>query len=261
MPLGHHICMRLVNDAVLAPDIQRQRALARVVLAKAEGCGLLAFALADNHLHIETADERAAAGELARVIELSLGRVLGLEVGFTPAYIRPILDAHHLYATFRYVLRQPQHHQLPVDPRREASNLPDLLGLRVLGAYTRANVRERLPRIQRADLLELLGVTELRCAQSPAEWICEAALAASALPDLHGKSAEVVATRRAIIRIASGQVSARTVAAWLNVRARAVFELRNGPVDQHLVEAITRQLHLMGRRLRENSPVPSTAAH
>lgn len=247
MTIGHHVCMRLVNDAVIAPDVERQRLLARVVLTKACGSGLLAFGLADNHLHLETSDGRAAAGELARVIEISLGRTLCLEVGFAPAYIKPITDARHLYATFRYVLRQPMHHELSVDPRREASNLPDLLGLRTVGAYSRANVRQHLPRIQRADLLALLGVTELDCAQGPVEWIVEAALAAVALPDLRSKSPEAMMARRAIAHLADRRVPARTVAAWLGVREHGVSDLRRGLVDEELAAAIARQLDLMAR--------------
>jgi hypothetical protein len=245
MALGHHLCLRLVNDAVIAPQPLQQRLLARVVLEKARDSLLLAFGLADNHLHLETGDDRPTAGELARVIELSLGRTLELAAGFAPVYIKPITDARHLYATFRYVLRQPSHHQLPVDPRREASNLPDLLGLRTLGSYTRVNVRRLLPRIRRADVLALLGVPDLSEARGPVEWLAEAALAASALPSLRGKSPDAVATRRAVIDLIDGRASTGTIAAWLGVSERTVFDLKRSAADGALVSAIARQLHLM----------------
>jgi hypothetical protein len=159
------------------------------------------------------------------------------------------------------VLRQPLHHQLPLEPRREASNLPDLLGLRRLGSYTRVNVRRHLPRVRRADLLALLGVTELLSARGPAEWMVEAALAASALPDLTGKSPEAVAARRAVVLLAKGRVPSRTVAGWLRVSERAVLDLRRAGADPELVEAIERQLYLM-RELPQARPpaLPSDAA-
>jgi hypothetical protein len=48
-----------------------------------------------------------------------------------------------------------------LDPLLEATNLPDLLGLRSVGRYTAANVRRVLPRIQRGQLLEMLDLVQV----------------------------------------------------------------------------------------------------
>ena len=134
--LGYHIRIRLNDDRVIASTPAAQRTLARVVLCQARWCCLLVFALADTHLHLLVACSRKEAGKLARRIEIQLSHQLDLSVGFTPAYIVPIRDGRHFYNTFYYILNQNRHHQLESDPLREATNLWDLLGLRVVGRYS-----------------------------------------------------------------------------------------------------------------------------
>ena len=81
------------------------------------------------------------------------------------------------------------------DPWHDASVLPDLLGLRVLGGDVRERVRERLPRVDRRRLLEILGVEALHAGADLAIGV-EAAAAAVARADLSGKARCVVAARR-----------------------------------------------------------------
>ena len=247
MALAHHLCMRLANDAVIAAGPRERRMLARVVLAKGSEMGLLGFGLADNHLHIESACDRCAAGKLAQAVGSGLKQRLRLDAPFVPAFIKPVEDARHLYATFRYVLRQPAHHRLDADPLREASNLPDLLGLRTLGAYTRANVRRHLPRIRGAELLELLGVHELAAADGPLDRLFEATLAATALPALAGSAPEVCAARAALVAVAAGRVRSEVLAGLLGVSCRTVSRLQAGSADPELTSAIRLQLGLMAR--------------
>jgi hypothetical protein len=258
MALGYHLCFRLLNDAVIAATQEQQRVVARVFLDQGRAAGLLAFSQADNHLHSENASDRAAAGRFAQAVELGLYWRLAPEVGFAPVYIKPILDARHLYATFRYVLRQPERHALGLDWPREASNLPDLLGLRDLGAYTRANVRRTLPRVHRDELLELLGVPELEPRDGPLDRLVAATLAATALPSLGGRAPEVVGARRAAIEIAAGRVPAPTLASWLEIGDRALRKLRTQAPDPELVLCIRRQLHLIEQR--SAAALPAEAA-
>jgi hypothetical protein len=248
MALAHHLCIRLVNNALIAPTARARRLLARAIFARAHELELLAFSLADNHLHLLVACLRAAAGELARTLELSLGRSLALEAGFSPALIKPVEDGWHLDRCFRYVLRQPERHGIGGDPLREASNLPDLLGLRPLGAATAAAVREHLPRIKRADLLALLGVRALGPSDGGLEHLVEAALAASALPSLDGSSREVLAARRAALEVIGCRLPVREAARLLGTGERMLFRLRQRPVDAALVQAIRLQLHLIEQR-------------
>jgi hypothetical protein len=248
MALGEHITMRLRNDAVIARTAEERRAVARAVLGKAIGCRLLAFGLADTHLHLLVACARAAAGRLAAVIALSLHRRLRLESGFSPAHFTPVKDARHLYSAFSYVLRQAERHKLTVDPLREASNLPDLLGLRPLGGYTRGNVRRILPRVQRADLLELLQLPALEPASTPISEIVLATLAATALPDLDGRALHVVEARRAAIEVVGSALPVSACARLLAIEERSVYRLRERPADAELVLAIRRNLDLIRQR-------------
>jgi hypothetical protein len=245
MPLAFHICLKLANDAVIASTPEQRRLLARVVLERGREHGLLAFSQADNHVHMEAASRsREQAGKLAQATECSLHRRLGLEVGFVPALIKPIEDARHLYAVFRYILRQPERHRLVCDPLREASNLPDLLGLRPLGRSTTATVRQLLPRVQREELLAFYGIPDLQPANAPLSRLVEATLAAAALPSLGGSTAEVVEARRAAIEVVHGRLSLREIAAALRVSERTVLLLKHRTPNAQLVAAVRRQLHL-----------------
>ncbi len=249
MTIAYHLCMRLQNDAVIAPTAEERRIVARSVLEKSEAleAGLLAFGLADTHLHSENACSRPLAGQIAERIELSLERRLGHGCGFAPVYIKPIEDARHLYSAFRYILRQQQRHGIDTDPLHEASNLPDLLGLRLLGASTIVPVRRLLPRVTRAELLELFGVSEIQPADGPLDQVVAATLAAAALPALAGSSREVVAARRAAIEVVAGRLPPAALAALLGTSVRRLHELRREPTDAALVCAVRLQLHLLAQ--------------
>ena len=197
MALGQHIVVRLADSRVIAPAAVERRRVARSVLELCRGHELLAFGLADTHLHLLVACDREAAGQLARRVEISLAQRLCLDVRFVPAYFKSVDDGRHLYRAFTYVLEQSTHHGLEWDPLHEASNLPDLLGLRVLGAYTAVAVRRRLPRIKRPDLLACMGLDELQPMDGPLEHAVGATLAAAGLPDLSGKSLDAVASASA----------------------------------------------------------------
>lgn len=216
--------------------------------------GLLAFGQADNHLHIATASDRRLAGKYAHAVEVSLRRRLPLDAPFTPAFVKPIDDGRHLYSTFRYVLRQPARHGLDDDPLREASNLPDLLGLRAIGAYSRANVRRFLPRIRRTDLLELLGVLELAPSDTPLDRVVEATLAATALPDLAGSSPDVLAARCALVEVVGDRIAAATLSARVGVSRRTLCRVKATRGAEELVTAIRLQLGLL-------SQLPGASTH
>lgn len=254
MPLGFHICLRLANDAILAASPAHRRLLARVVLRQGRDASLLAFGQADNHLHLATACDRRLAGKCAHAVEVSARRKLALDASFTPAFVKPIDDARHLYSTFRYVLQQRAHHGLDVDPLREASNLPDLLGLRAIGAYTRANVRRLLPRVHRNELLEILGVSELTPGDGPLDQVVDATLAAAALPALAGLSLEVLAARCALVEVVGRQTTPAALARRIGVSRRTLFRLRARRGDGELVRSIRLQLGLLARLPAASAP-------
>jgi hypothetical protein len=254
MAIAQHISLRLVDGRPLATGQVQRRVLARVVLDKLRAAALLAFGLADNHLHLLLACARAPAAQLAKIVELSLGRRLDLAVRFSAAHLVPVEDQRHLDRAFRYVLRQPERHGLEGDRLREATNLPDLLGLRPLGGFTAANVRRYLPRIARNELLGLLGVPELEPTDGPVEWAVDATLAATALPALSGSSREVLAARRAALAVMAPRASSMQVAVSLGVCDRTLRRMRRSEPDATLVAAIRRQLGL--RTMLPLAPTP-----
>ena len=76
--IGQHVMLRLRNGRIIANTPALRRIAARVILEKGKDYGLIAFALADTHGHLQTPDTRALSIECGRSIALSLGRRLGL---------------------------------------------------------------------------------------------------------------------------------------------------------------------------------------
>ena len=248
-PVGHHLILRLRDDRVLAPDTRARRRLARSVLAVAADFELLAFRAADSHLHLEAACDRARAGELARRLAIALHRRLAAAaVGFERARIQPIRGQHHLENTFHYILGQERHHGLRSDPLAESSNLPDLLGLRLLGAHTIPRVRALLPCVRRGDLLAHLSLDAIPETPGSAADLVDAAAAAAGLPDLEGRSREIADARAAAALAASGSLATGALAELLGVDARTIRRLRARPVDERLVGAVRLQLGLRAAR-------------
>jgi hypothetical protein len=125
-----------------------------VVLHQGRPDGLLAFSLPDTHLHIEALCGKRAASRLCQRIAASLKQRLSLPVSNITYPHEPIRNQNHLYNTLRYDLTQHERHGLDAATILEATNLPDLVGFRIVGAYTRENVRRCLPRIRDETLME-----------------------------------------------------------------------------------------------------------
>lgn len=256
-PLGFHITMRLRCSAVLAAEATAQRRLALALLKAARPFELLAFRAADDHLHLLTSASREDAGELARRVQIALVNTLRPPSGFQPAWLEPVVDGRHLRRAFLYVLRQDQKHGFAHDPFAEASNLPDLLGLRVPGIWTAALVRRRLPRVGRPDLLPLIGAPdlderELDFAALAEASLAQATLAATAGADLRSRDPLQVQARAAAVRLAEGKLGTAALAAALGITARTVQRLREQPVEPRVLKAVEGQL-----RLRAESPEPA----
>src|SRR6185503_20611071 len=95
-----------------------------------------------------------------------------------------------------------RHHGFTHDPFHDASNAPDLLGMRVLGTWTAAHVREHVPRIKRADLLGAIGLEPDPDAVAFADGdVAAAAAAAVGAPSLTGRACDVTAARAAAIHL------------------------------------------------------------
>jgi hypothetical protein len=240
--LGHHIRIRLQDDWVIATTAVQRRLVARVVLHHGLRYNLVAMALADSHLHLEAMCDRIAAGRFAYGIEASLKQRLRLAVSFIQYAPEPIRNHRHLRNTFKYILTQHMRHGLRADLVFEASNVPDLLGLRLMGRYTLENVRRWLPRLRRSELLEWLTMPEIEPADGPLEQLEAATLAASCLDNLQGSSRAVVTARRAMVEILGSRVSNCEMAELLGVGPRTLRRLRTRHADPDLVMALRLQL-------------------
>ncbi len=242
--LAWTITLRLTEDRVLLPGSAERRTWARVVLEQAREAGLLAFHGPDTHGHLLLACPRPLAGQVVREIEAALQAHLDLPVPFERARIRPVDDVWHLQNSLHYVLGQLARHGLRQDPAQEASNLPDLLGLRPLGAWTASNVRRHLPRVDRASLLEHLGADPEAPPPAPPDldtWL-EAARSAACVEDLASKRPEAVRARTALVQLVEAPTA--TLAEALGLHRRTIRRLRATPADAALSRAIGLQAAL-----------------
>ncbi len=244
MPIGWQIILRRHDDAVLAPGVAARRDLARCIARIAAGLPLVGFHAPDGHAHVPTLLDRQAAGELARRLQLGLGQVLGHHGQLEPARLRPVHDQGHLRNLFRYTLDQQRHHGVVPDPFHEASALPDLLGLRVTGAWMRRVVTEHLPRVRRGMLTELLGVDPRDLDQVDLPYLADAAAAAVGRRDLRGRSADVVAARAAAVQLAQPDFRVAAVADALGCSLRSMSRLARRAVPASLTQAVQAQWRL-----------------
>ena len=235
---------RLVDKRVIAPTTEERRIVSRVVLEQTRDHRLLAHNAADTHLHMELVEDEHVSKEIARRIEISLHHQLALPVGFDRAMPEPILGQRHLVNCFDYILRQQPRHGLTWDPYHEASNLPDLLELRVLGQHCRRYQQQRLPRFNTRRLLGYLGISRLVPANGPPDLVVPAGLAAAGLVSLSGRGPRQAAARRAILEVVGHQMPLARLARQMGVNRRTLQRARLLAPDKRLVQAIRLQLGL-----------------
>jgi len=248
-PIGHHMRMRLEVDKVIARSDPERRQLARTILQRSQPFDLLAFGAVDTHLHLMPAEQMERSVELCRRIAISW-RLMdpdGPRLVTLPP--KPIKDQWHLQNTFNYILDQEPRHGCEVDLFHEASVLPDLLGLRVMGTQVLQNVRQLLPRVQRSQLLARLGPVDLERPFTSLASLGDAAAAAAVLPDLEGKDDDRRLARLAAIQVAGPHLSSREIAELIGLKKRRVDQLqqelkRGRPVDKALARAVELQLRL-----------------
>lgn len=235
--------MRLSDDRGIARSPATLRVAARLVVRHGVDRGLVAFRVADTHLHVVAASDRQTAGQLAHATEAALRQVLALPVAFEPARIRPIESPRHLLAAFRYVLRQETHHGTAFDREHDGSILPDLLGMRLIGAEpVVARVRTLLPRLCAGELLAWVGVEQLDAVATDFALVTDAAAAALALPSLAGQSHGAQAARLAAVHLFGHELSAAEIGSRLALTQRRVQALRSTPPQPELLSAARRQL-------------------
>jgi len=252
MGLGYHVIQRLDDDRVLVRDAAARRVYAATVLRLGKEAGLFCFGLPDNHSHVGLECDRVTAGRFAQRLGTALRKRLELPVPFAPARLREIRDQSHLTNAFGYIAAQAQHHGIDADPWLEATVVPDLLGLRVVGSYVLLRVRALLPRLRREHLLAKLGVTRLERGHDLTD-LEDAAAAIIGKPTLVGRAALVHRARHAAVAVAraEGATTAR-MAELLGMSRRSVRRLLRKDPRAAYVRAVGLQLGL--RALRAAPP-------
>ncbi len=240
-----HLTLRMAQDWNLARTIAERRAAVRSIVSVGAGdLGLLAFGIADTHVHLLIAATPSRAIELARRIKLGLHRVLSLgRVSFAPTRLRAIEDMHHLTNAVSYVVGQPAKHARGLDPYFEGSSLHELLGLRVAdeGQLGRA-IQALAPRFDAASLAAIAGA-DVTTGPIDFELLADAATAAFALSSLRGRTVSVARARWAAVHVARDLASGE-IASLLGVSVSWVNELRRSAPPPAHVEAVRRQLRL-----------------
>jgi hypothetical protein len=130
----------------------------------------------------------------------------------------------------------------------------DLLGARVTGIWTANVVREHLTRIGREELLDVAGWTAL--GEANIDYLVEATVSAACLPHLQGRTAEVVAARRAAV-VASRERTGR-LSGVLAVTPQAIRKMRAAETNPALVRAIEMQLRIRSRPVPDKLLEPET---
>jgi hypothetical protein len=243
-PLAFHVMMRLDDDRVIARTAGERRTVARIAYEQGAGRGLVAFRLADTHLHALIAAEREAAGLLARYVGSSIRHRLRVPVPFAKARIKPVLDQRHLSNAFRYVLTQEERHGTLQDPFHDGSSLPELVGLRGLDTTTPELVSAMLPRYRSEDFLRWIGRFD-RQAELGWEHLAEAA---AGVADLAHPSRDATSARRAAVAVArAGGLCTAEIAGLLGLTLRTVQRLWPSSPDEALARAVMVQVTLRSR--------------
>ncbi len=241
--IGYHFMFRLMDDRVIAPSVARRRILAQVIYKVARPYRLLCFGYADTHVHVLAL---CSGEEISRMVQHLTGvlrKRLAIPLPFQPPRIRRLEDQHHLLNAFHYCLRQPSRHDVKSDLYRDATSLPELLGMRLLPSDSPALVREMLPRLRRRELLSHLGPLELR-PRLELDFATDAAAAAIGLPDLRGSSRQVRLASAAIVALAEQRISSVELAGLLGCSRTTIWRLKGIPVPRELLRAVALQLAL-----------------
>lgn len=246
-PLGQHLVIRLEDNRVLLTNRHQRRRAARSIYRIARPFQMLAYGFADTHLHVVVLGSRLRALELARRVEIALQRQRRYGVRFLPARATPVRDQFHLGNAVSYVLSQAWRHGLKGDPFFEGSSLPDLLGLRVVGARSRALVQEHLPRFDFDALWQKLPtgpVGEPASAQDLREHLVEACLAATCMEQLGGRGRRQRLVREAAVALVDGALGTAEVAGLLGCSREGLRAVRGGGDGRGLLGAIRGQVGL-----------------
>ena len=236
--------MRLIDDSGVARAVASLRLASSVLYQHGAERGIVAFRVADTHIHAIVACSRFEAGRFARYAGAGLRKRLRIPVAFEPSRIRPIQSDQHLANAIRYVLVQESHHETAFDPCHEGSSLPELVGARRLDASVLARVRRLAPRLNEARFIDWMGATGFERAPRDPTLVREAAAAALGIADLSGQSAAHQRARIGAVHTVLSIAAFARVDELLAMPARSVRRYQQQRAEPWVLRAIERQLQL-----------------
>lgn len=237
MSLAQHIVIRFCDSRPLFVSLEERLRFSRTIARIGAEFRLLAWGTGDNHAHAGVAASRARALELARRLEGSLTKQLGLGLGFGAALSTEVRDQSHLRHSIPYMIGQGERHGVD-DPFHLGSSLPDALGWRLLAPDLPSTLAELAPRVRVGDMVPALGDPPPPSAASV--WV-EAGVAARGLGHLRGRDALTLEVRRAVVAFA-WEASSRELADLLGCGPRTVRRLRSRPPeDERAIAAVLAQ--------------------
>ncbi|MBI4616103.1 MAG: hypothetical protein HY720_20975 [Planctomycetes bacterium] len=242
-PLAHELVLAAADGRPIAPTTRIRRAFATTAAEIAGAFRVLVFNAPDHRAHLVAASEAEEVGVLARRLARHLGSRSAVSRPVLLERAVPVWNAADLRARIGEILGAT------ADPFHEASNLPDLLGLRVVARETGDVLRDLLPDLPASDLVRHLGTEDLSpgCGLALLE---DSAAAALGLWRLAGK-ARIVSRARAAAAHAGREFGAteRELAAALRLTVRGVQGLLSASLEPDLVRAVRLQLGLRERLL------------
>ena len=215
------------------------------MLQHGESRGLVAFRIADTHVHALIVGTREEAGRFALFAEAGLRKRLRIPVAFERCRIRAVDSERHLANTLRYIFKQEEHHDTAFDLAHDGSSLPDLLELRVVAPWILKRVRQLLPRLKRAVILGWLQAPRFETIEPDVARLADAAAAVWSLDGVAGLTEAHANARRAAVhvfdRLGNRSVSAAHV---LQIPVRSVTRYRSEQVSAAALHAVESQLRL-----------------
>jgi hypothetical protein len=244
----------------LFPDEALRRCAVRKLAEVGRDC-LIVFCLVDEHIHTALMGEPATLDRRMRAILRSM-RALAV-VPLDGPRVKVIEDRTHLENVAGYVLRQPEHHGLPVHSALWSGGcVPDLMGARLVPGLT-LRLSDALPRHTQRDVLEAVGLPPRRLDPPVPEALrllgagalYEAACAALCVVPEGGCHAagEVMARRAALALARECGMPLAPVAAAASCPERSARRLAAAPLPPDVRQAVLRYLALEAR-VREVAP-------
>ncbi len=238
----------------MARDEAERRALVRG-LARVGAGRLLLFCLVDDHLHAVV--RAAQAGLLAEGLHRVL-RCRRSDLKFKRPHLEPVETRAYVRNLIRYVLRQPESHNLGVESALwTGSCFLDLVGARLLPGFDSAALRSELPPLRMRELFTIVGLaaaplrpsSDEAFARAGAARLVDLAASVHALgPTLNGRS-NVVCNARALAALTTRHAGlpSQVVVRFLGVSQRTVQRLAERAVDPQALLALRLRLALEDR--------------